>query len=52
VRVCPTIWPNGEHRKGIVGTASDYCPAHDPAREDAPPESRIQGREEQAGHGT
>jgi len=32
VRVCPTIKPNGERCKGIVGTTSGYCPAHDSAR--------------------
>jgi glutathione S-transferase len=35
VRVCPAIKPNGERCKGIVGTTSDYCPAHDPARKSA-----------------
>ena len=35
MRVCPAIKTNGERCKGIVGTASDYCPAHDPARKGA-----------------
>ena len=35
MRVCPAIKPNGERCKGIVGAGSDYCPAHDPAREGA-----------------
>jgi glutathione S-transferase len=35
VRVCPVIKPNGQRCKGIVGATSDYCPAHDPAREGA-----------------
>ena len=33
--VCPARKANWECRKGIVGTESDYCPAHDPMREGA-----------------
>ena len=36
MRVCPAIKPNGERCRGIVGTTSDHCPAHDPARVKAP----------------
>jgi hypothetical protein len=35
VRVCPAIKSDGERCKGIVGTGSDYCPPHDPARKGA-----------------
>jgi hypothetical protein len=35
VRVCPATKVNGERCKGIVGAASDYCPAHVAMREGA-----------------
>ena len=35
MRICPAIKANGERCRGIVGGGSQYCPAHDPAREGA-----------------
>ncbi len=32
---CPAITRSGESCKGLVRPGNDYCPAHDPAREEA-----------------
>ena len=32
---CPAITRNGHPCRGLVGVGNDYCPAHDPARQEA-----------------
>jgi hypothetical protein len=32
---CSAIKPDGERCRGIAATGSEWCPAHDPAREEA-----------------